>query len=518
MRKKTFMKSSMIVMVFIIAGKATALLRDSMIAEKFGATYISDIYNFSIGMINLLITVSYGLTTTFIPFNAESIEKDSINVRNRFVNNIITISSIVTLVASVILILFARQIIYVVGHGFTTQPSVFASSVEITRIMLLSLVFVTIQSIVTGVLQSHKQFYEPAAMSFASNIVYVLYLALLAKKYGMEGFAIATVVGFIVQLLINVPKYKKLGYRYFPVCNFRDEKVFKMFKLMIPIVISTSVVQLNVFVNRCFATNLYFGATTILDFSNKINTLAYEVFAIGIAMIVYPTLSELVVKGNLTQYKKSLGSAITTIMMIMVPATFAIAMLRDPIINVIFERGAFTKNAANLTSEALLFYCPAMIAYGVRDILNKAFYSLKDVKTPMINSFAGIVINIIINLIIVKYMKVSGLTLAITISSVVTTMLMFWKINKKVNGMNLRIIFLNFIKICAASAAMSVLIFVINSFCNIQFENNKIRSIMSILISFVLGGGSYFIILYALKIKEYSELVGSIKNRISGKF
>jgi putative peptidoglycan lipid II flippase len=373
---------------------------------------------------------------------------------------------------------------------------------------------VTLQSILAGVLQSHKKFYEPAAMALMSNIVYIIYLIFLTAKYGIRGFAIATVVGFFVQLLINIPKYRKLGYRYFPVLNFKDRDAIKMFKLMIPVVISTSVVQLNVFVNRSFAINIYFGAATVLDYSNKINTLAYEVFAIGIAMIVYPTLSELAVKGDVDKYKKSLSSALTTIIIIMVPAAVAIGMLRMSLVNVIFRRGAFTVEAAKLTSNALLFYCPAMIAYGVRDILNKAFYSLKDVKTPMINSFFGIIVNIIINLFIVKYMKVSGLTLATTISAVITTVLMLWNLNKKIKGMNICKIFINFIKVLIASGIMAIVIFIINRMCNNIFISPMKASLISIFASFVIGIIVYAVCLYIVRIQEYLNLVSLIKNRI----
>ncbi|MBR9649126.1 murein biosynthesis integral membrane protein MurJ [Clostridium tyrobutyricum] len=514
MGKKTLMKSSLLVMILIIGGKVLALLRDSLIASQFGATYVTDIYNFAIGIVYLLTTISYGLTTTFIPLNTEYIESGNIKKRNRFVNNIISISSIVTVIITVLLVVFTKQIIYIFGHNFTSQTVIFNTSVYVTRIMFLSLIFVTLQSILAGALQSHKQFYEPAAMALMSNIVYIIYLVFLTAKYGIIGFAVATVIGFFVQFLINVPKYRKLGYKYFPVLNFKDSDTVKMFKLMIPVVISTSVVQLNVFVNRSFAINIYFGAATVLDYSNKINTLAYEVFAIGIAMIVYPTLSELAVKGDLDKYKKSLSSALTTIIIIMVPAAVSIGMLRTSLVTLIFRRGAFTVEAAKLTSNALLFYCPAMIAYGIRDILNKAFYSLKDVKTPMINSFLGIIVNIIINIFIVKYMKVSGLTLATTISAVTTTILMLWNLNKRIKGIDISKIFINFIKVIVASGIMGVVIFIINRLCNYTFASPMKASLVSILASLVIGTIVYAVSLYMVRIREYLNLVALIKSRI----
>ncbi|OAA84727.1 murein biosynthesis integral membrane protein MurJ [Clostridium ljungdahlii] len=516
MAEKKLIKSSIIVMLFIIGGKVLALVRDSLIAAKFGATYVTDIYNFALGMVYLLTTISYGLTTTFIPLNSEHIENSTISERNKFVNNVINIASLFTIVLTAVLIIFSKQIIYVFGHGFTSNSVIFAQSVEIIRIMFLSLIFVTLGSVVTGVLQSHKRFYEPAAMAFVSNLVYIVYLVFLTSKYGIKGFAVATVIGFFAQFVINLPRYRKLKYRYKFILDFKNSDVHQMFKLMIPIVISTSVVQLNLFVNRCFANNIYFGAVTVLDYSNKVSTLAYEVFAIGIAMIVYPTLSELAVKKDVVKYKKSLISAINTIMIIMIPASVAIGILRDPLINLIFRRGAFTAQAANLTSSALLFYCPAMIAYGVRDILNKAFYSVKDAKTPMSNSFVGIIINIIINIIIIKYMKVSGLALATTISAVITTLLMMWNLNKKLEGMNIRKLLLSFAKIVCSSAIMGIVIYVINNFCMNKIFSIMQQSMISIFISFICGSLVYFICLYFTGLEEYRNLINGLKNKITG--
>lgn len=511
MSDKKILKSSIVVMLFIILGKILALVRDALIAAKFGATYVTDIYTFSLGMVYLLITISYGLTTTFIPLHAEHLQKSMKKVTDKFVNNVINVTSLFTLILTILLIIFSKYIIYIFAHGFVSNLNVFFLSVQVTRIMLLSLMFVSLQSVITGVLQSHKQFFEPAAMAAASNIIYIIYLVFLTTKFGIKGFAVATVIGFFVQLLINIPKYKRLGYKYEAVMDLKDEKMLNMFKLMIPVVISTSVVQLNVFVNRSFATNIFFGAPTVLDYANKINTLAYEVFAIGIAMIVYPTLSELAAKKDKEQYKKALSRAINIIMLIMVPAAVAIAVLRVPLINIIFKRGAFDSEAARLTASALLFYTPAMVAYGVRDILNKAFYSIKDTKTPMINSFLGILINIAINFILVKYMKVAGLTLATSISAIITTFLMASYLNRKVNVIELKKVGNSFLKIFISSAIMGLVIYFINKLVLLTIGLELMGSLVSILTCFIVGIITYFTCVYFAQIEEYKYLIGQFK-------
>lgn len=507
MKNNKVIKSSFLVMIFIILGKIFALVRDSLIAAKFGATYITDIYNFALGMVYLLTTISYGLTTTFIPIHTELLEDKDKNKRNNFVNNVLNVFTIGTIILTILMIFFSKEIIYVFGHGFKNDLAVFNTSVKITRIMLLSLIFISLQSVVTGVLQAHKEFYEPSAMALVSNIVYILYLVFFTTRYGIIGFAVATVVAFFMQFLINIPKYKKLGYKYSIYMDLKDNRMKQMFRLSIPVIISTSVIQLNAFVNRAFATNIYYGAVTVLDCANKINTLAYEVFAIGIAMIVYPILSELAVKGDMNGYKRSLQRSINIILLIMVPAAVGIALLREPLINVIFKRGAFTEEAAKLTSQALLLYTPAMIAYGVRDILNKAFYSVKDTKTPMINSFIGIGINVIINIVLIKYMGVSALTLATTISSIIITILMFNKLSKKLEGINTKDIVVVFFKIVFASLIMAVVIIMVNKFFISKLFYGLKRDVLSILISTLLGVIAYAISIFILKVDEINDVL-----------
>jgi putative peptidoglycan lipid II flippase len=515
MKQAGLVKSSILVMVLIIIGKILALVRDALIAAQFGATSVTDVYNFALGLVYLLTTISYGITTTFIPVYTEYREKKGERKTDGFVSNVINITTLASLALTLLLIAFSGSVINVFAPGFRGEPGVYISAVLILRIMLASLVFINLQSVITGVLQVHKQFLEPSAMSAASNVVYILYLVFLAKDHGIIGFGYATVAAFIVQLLINLPKYLKLGYGYSLVFKPKEEHLLTILKLMPPVVISTSLIQLNMFVNRSFATTVYSGAVTVLEFSNKINTLAYEVFAIGIAMIIYPTLSEHAAKGKTGEYKDALVKGVNTILMVMVPAAFAIAMLRMPLIAVVFRRGAFSQASAIATASALLFFSPAMIAYGVRDILNKAFYSLKDTKTPMLNSFAGIILNIALNFLLVRKMGVSGLTLATSLSSILTTMLMFRSISKKLGGLQARDTLKTFGKVVTSSMAMAAAIYAVDRLCSAGLGTGLYGSAASLFASFAVGTVVYAAGLQLMKVEEFQWFAGKFVKKLS---
>lgn len=514
MQNKKIIKSSILIIVLTILGKAMAFVRDALIAAKFGATYITDVYMFSIGVVMLLTTIGYGLTTTLIPMHTQYIENKTQDERNKFISNLLNTSGLITIVFVIISIVISPYIVKMFAPGFYENPKVFEQAVHILRIMFVSLIFVCMQSIVTGVLQAHKEFLEPAAMAFVQNIITVIYIILLSSLYGMNGFAIATVTGFAGQFIINVPKFKKLGYKYSLTIDFKDRDIIKLLKLMMPIIVSTSIIQINLFITRYFATTLQEGAVAALDFSNKLNMLVYEVFAVAISMVVYPTLATYVAQKNKEEYKKAIIKAFNIILLIMVPASVAVLILREPVISIIFERGAFNRDAVKLTATALMFYTPAMIAYGVRDILYKGFYSIQDSKSPMINSFFAIALNFILSFILVKFMGVSGLALASTISTVITTLTLILLLNKRLEGINLKKLIEVFIKVSVSSLIMGLVILNIRNICLAKMGMNFLSNIIIIGISFVVGVIVYFISIRLFKVEECMEFMQILKRKI----
>lgn len=519
MSQNKIMKNSAIVIVIIIIGKLFAFTRDILVTSKFGASYSTDIYMFAIGIIFLLTTISYGLTTTFIPIHSKLLEDKEISKdkKNKYVNNVINASALFTIVLMLLGIIFAKYIVIGFAPGFKNNPIIFSSAIKIVRIMFLSLVFLSIQSVITGVLQAHKQFYEPAAMSTASCIVTILYLIFLSDTFGIYGFAFATVIGFMLQLIINIPKFRRLGYVYRFYIDFKDPGLSKLIRLMIPVIVSTSVVQLNLLVNRYFATTLYEGAVTALDLSNKLNIIMYEVFAIAISMVIYPTLSSLIAKNNKEEYNNALIKALNVILLITVPAAVAMAILSYPIVSIIFRRGAFDSNSAHLTAMALTFYCPAMVAYGVRDVLNKAFYSINDTKTPMVNSIIGIIINILLNILLIKSMAVSGLTMATSIAISITTIFLLSSLKGKLKGIVLTKLYKSTGKICISSLIMGIVLFFINKLCVLKLGNNSSGSLISLILCFPVGVLVYLLSVRILKLEEYEYFMAMIHKKFKKK-
>ena len=517
MKENKVLKSSMIVMLFVIIGKVLAIIRDSLMFSKFGTTHSADIYVWCFGVVFLFTSLGYGLSTTIIPILTDYIETKELNDRNSFVNNVTNTSMLFTVIVTGIGILSSYYIVYFFANNLSNDPIIFNQTVKILRIMFLSVLFLTLQGVVAGALQAHKEFSIPAAMAAAANLIYIIYLSLFVDKFGLTGFAITTVLAFFVQFVINVPKFKKLGYKYKLEMDFKNKDLKKLFLLMIPIIISTATMQFNLFINRSFAMSLYEGATSILECANKVTLLTYEVFAVAVSMIIYPILSTFIVQNNHEEYKKSLVKSINIINLVMIPAALAIVILREPLISVLYLRGKFALRDVKLVSEALVFYSPTMIAYGVRDVLNRAFYSAKDTKTPMVYSIVGVVINIIFSAILYRYMSVPGLTLSSSISSVVITLMLFVKMNKKFKGINFKAMLKTLAKISISSIIMGIAIYLIKKMIIINVTSHFTINLMILLVSVIVGSILYFVLTYILKIEECIYLWKTIKNKITRK-
>lgn len=513
MHKNKIIKNSFVVIVLIIIGKVFGIIRDMLLSGRFGISKEYDIYSFSLKVIFLLTALSYGITTTLIPVQTEHISTKTKEDNNNFVNNVMNITVLFTIIFTILSVVFAKYIVIIFAYKFTKSPAMYNTSVTMLRVMLVSLIFISAQSILTGVVQAHNKFYIPAAMAIFSNLVYIVYLLCFANKFGIMGFAVATVIGFFLQMAINIPQYLRLGYRYKFYIDFHNKELRTMFILMLPVIISSSYSQLNLFANSSVATSLSTGAPSVIDYSNKLNTLVDEVFATAVSMVVYPTLAACAVKEDREEYKNVLIKSINVILLVMVPAAIGMAILREPLLTVLFKRGKFDNKALALTSFAVLFYCPSMIANGTRGMLNKAFYSVKDTKTPMINSLIGVFFNVILSLVFINFMSVAGITLAASVSAIITTILMIFSLNRKLKNIGINKIFKAFSKILIAASVMGILLYFMNKGLSMKFGCDLKGSLISLLICFISGVIVYFASIHVLKLEEYVYALDLIKEK-----
>lgn len=501
-------KTALLIMLITIISKIFGFARELTLAYFYGTSSISDAYLISITIPSVIFGfIAAGLVAGYIPMYSKIIHDDGEIVANRFTSNLV---NILIAFCSIIIIpglLFTDQIVKIFAVGF--KGDTLALAVSFTKISLLAIYFTGIVTIYSGYLQIKGNYIIPALIGFPLNLFIILSIV-LSPLTNIIVLAIGFVVASLSQLLLMIPFMRKLNYMHKFVFDVKDKYIINLAHIALPIIIGLSVNQINVVVDRTIASQIAVGGISALNYAYRLNGFVQGIFVLSITVVLYPIISRMAAKKNITGLKSSLAEAITGINLLVIPATVGFMLFATPIVSILFSRGAFDVNALAMTAYALFFYSIGMIGYGLRDVLSRAFYSLQDTKTPMINATIGVVLNIILNIILSKYLGIGGLALATSIAAIFTSGLLFISLRTKIGPLGIKQISISFLKILFASLAMGFL-------AKVSF-NYLIASILSqnvsLLIAIAAGAVSYFVIIYFMKIEEVDAITSAVKGRL----
>ena len=245
---------------------------------------------------------------------------------------------------------------------------------------------------------------------------------------------------------------------------------------------------------------------------------AVGVIAVAISTIMYPILSKLASEGNIKLFKRNISKSINMIVIIMLPIMVIMTTFSTEIVKVLFEDGSFNSHDTYLTSTALFFYSIGILAYGLKELLAKSFYSLQDTKTPVRNATISVFINIILSIVLVRIMGIGGLALGSSISAMVTTGLLLISLRKKIGKLGYSYILFTFVKVSIASIIMFITMkFTYNIVFNYGSEfiltSRKVIAFKGF-ISLVLGMAIYLIVVLLLNVKEVKDIFNTIVYKI----
>ena len=276
-----------------------------------------------------------------------------------------------------------------------------------------------------------------------------------------------------------------------------------------PVILGVSVNDINVLVDRTLASSIAVGGISALNYANRLNGFVQGLFVATISAVMHPMISQMAAQNNFDGLKRTVSEAINLINLLVIPATVGAMIFAEPIVKLLFGRGAFDSKAISMTSNALFFYSIGMAFFGLRDILSRAFYSLQDTKTPMINATIAVAINIVLNFILSKYLGIGGLALATSISAIFCTGLLFVSLRKKIGPFGMKSTAISFIKILVSSLVMGVL-----AYLAYNLSLSHVNGNLSLIISICIGALVYSLIIYFMKIDEVDSLVNSAKKKL----
>jgi len=500
-------KTVLLIILLTILSKIFGFGREITLSYFYGASSISDAYLISLTIpVTLFAFVGMGIATSYIPIYSNIVKENSITVADTFTNNIISFILIICTGVVLVSSIFTEPIVKLFASGFEGETLKLA--IRFTRISLYAVYLSGLIYVFSSYLQLKNNFIVPAIIGVPLNIITIISIMLSSASNKLI-LPIGTLIAAASQLILMVPFAHKIGYRYKLIYDRYDPYLKKMVYLSLPVLIGVSVNQINVLVDRTIASRIVIGGISALTYANRLNLFIQGTFVMSLATVMYPMISKMAAEGNMEGLKKSLSEVIVFINLLVLPATVGTMIFAEPVVKLLFGRGAFDSQAIALTSCALVFYSIGMVGFGLREILARVFYSMQDTKTPMINAVIGVVLNIILNIILSKYMGISGLALATSIAAIFTTGSLFISLRKKIGPFGMKQVTISFLKILLASLIMGVILKLFyNLFLFFISEN------ISLIISIVLGSTIYILTIYFMKIDDVRVIMNSVKGKI----
>jgi putative peptidoglycan lipid II flippase len=503
-------KAALMVMIITILSKILGFGREIVLSYTYGASAITDAYLISITIPSVIFSfVSAGIATGFIPLYSRILNGQGQGAADRYTSNLSNALLLVATIVVTIVLFFTQPIVKLFAAGFSGETLELA--ITFTRISVFGVYFSALLNIFTGYLRIHDNYLIPALVGFPMSFIIIISL-FISTKTNIYVIVVGAVLATASQLILLLPFVRKNGYRYQPLLDFKDENIRMMVLIALPVIVGTSVNEINVLVDRTLASSIAVGGISALNYARRLNGFVQGLFVVSITTVLYPMISKMAAEKNMKGLKTYVSEAISIINLLVIPATIGAMIFSKEIVVLLFGRGAFTPEAAEMTSNALFYYSIGMIAFGLRDILSRAFYALQDTKTPMINATIAVVLNIILNVILSRYMGIGGLALATSISAVVSTLLMFITLRKKIGGFGLKEISTSFVKISIASILMGVI-----ALWSFSLLGQTLRENLALVLAIGVGALAYAVLIYFLKVPEVERTLEVVKNRLKGK-
>lgn len=417
-------------MVIMLVGKLLSLVANQAYLSWFGsANEQLNIFSWALQIPNYLFqSLGTALTSVVIPVFAALCAQGKREEANRFGSNIITISTILTLtlVAVGMALSFALP-------GFTDFQDKSYAGMAI-RILMPVMLFYSLTYIYQGMLQSLNHFVTPALVNFPNGIVILLYLWLFADRFGVTGLLWSVVLGLFLQAAILIPPTHRAGFRFRPVFDLKNENIRTAGGMMVPIILGASAYQFNMFFNNTMMTNVAPASVSLFTFVQTLILSSVMTLVLAITSVVYPALTAHAAKDDMAGFKDTLSSTMGGLIYLLAPITVGLTVLGRPLLTLISLHGQVLPEDITTETVFLVMYCPCIVFLGLKEVVDRSFYSL---KTTRVSAVAGVLImaaNIVLGYLLSMFtpLGASGIPLAYSISATLGTVFLIVRLRRRV--------------------------------------------------------------------------------------
>ena len=495
------------VMFAMVLSQGVGLLAKVLTARAFGTGAESEAFFAANRFAEIIFNLVAGgaLASAFIPTFATSLAQENRlsawKLASAVANLILLILTLIAALAAI----FAPQVVrYILAPGFAAgDPAKVALTVQLLRIQLPSAVIFGLSGLIMGILNSHQSFLFPALAPSMYSLGWIAGAVFLAPFIGIYGLAWGVVLGSCLHLALQIPALLRLPQRhYFATLGLRLPGVREVARMMGPRLIGVAVVQLNFLVNTYLASLQPEGSLTGISLAFPLMYMPLAAIAQSVAIAALPTFSAQVAAGKPEEMRSSLATSLRGVLLMAIPASLGLMVLRRPLVALLYQRGEFTAASTELVAWALLWYAAGLAAFSIVEIISRAFYALHDTKTPVILLVVSMSLNLVFSLLFttlfnsIGWMPHGGLALANSLATALEMVGLLVLMRRRLKGLDGQTILQGVGQSALAAFGMGAVLW-----AWMALTPSLPNSIVA-LGGVVVGGGIYLLLLILLGVRE----------------
>jgi putative peptidoglycan lipid II flippase len=500
-------RAGLIVSATFLASRVLGWLRLVVIANTFRAGPELDSFFAAFRIPDLIfqLVAAGALGSALIPIVSGLLARNENERAWRVVSTVTNLMLIALATLAVALFVLAPDVVRFITPGFAGAQ--LDRTVELTRIMLLSPIFLALGSVATSVLNAAGRFAAAAVAPIVYNVAIIIAALLLPGVLGVAGLALGVALGSLGHLLAQVWSLRRIGFRYHAAIDTRDRQARTALRLMAPRAVGLGAGQITFVVVTSLASNLGSGAITAYNVAFTLLQIPIGVIGVPLGTVVFPSLSRDAAIGNVTQYVDLLTRALRLIVYAMVPIAVLMAILRRPIVEVLFP--AFDARAIQQTTDTLLFFLVGAPAHALIAIVARAFYARQDTVTPVVAAVVAVVINSTLAALFVGPLGLPGLALGIAVAAWIEAVALLALLARRMPGFGVPGLIRVGAESAAASAAAGVVaVFAVNAIdAAIGLTPGRLALVAEGAAVSAIFGAVYLVASLALRIPELPTIV-----------
>jgi putative peptidoglycan lipid II flippase len=477
----------------------------------YGSSSITDALIIAQGLPFLLSNLfNRGFTHTFIPLFVDVFENRSNEEASKFTSALISFTFLALVGLMLVIFVFAPFFIRILAPGFSYESR--KLSANLLRYLSMLIVLNGMSGVPRCLYFAFRSFTVPAISSLFLSSSVIAAIFFFKDKLGIHAVVLGVIAGSFAQL-VTLTLFLNAGEERFKFRFLFWHKGIKEFAALIfPRMLSMGIARLNIIIDRMFASVLGASFVSALSYADRICTAPMEFINATFGAVIIPVLSKDAALGDLEIFKEKICQYIRIVSFVIVPLMILFIILGKPIIQILFQRGAFGARGVPLTAAALTFYSLGLLPLAIGTILRGSFFALKDTITPFKVGCISFFLNVAFDYVLAKYLSIRGLALATSLVQAFSAIILLILIQRKIGLIRLAEIKLLIGKILLAGASMGIVVWFFSSqTLLIKFQNVLIAKSFHLTIAIISGGLIYFLMCHTLQVEETAMVISQFR-------